>query len=336
MSVQKIPNAVDPARGDRVGDRSAPLANARPAPYIAPVQPLVTMQTSLSGRAVDRMNGAGNKILVLDARGGLALPTPEEARAIHAAPGLDYDQMMVIADPHSANTLAYVPIYNNDGSLAGACGNGTRCVADRLARETGSSAFQIETERGLIACERLSDWTYRVDMGSPRFGWREIPLEHEVENVDAVEVRLAGAPYLGPASVANMGNPHVVFFVDDVADIALETLGPRFEAHPLFPEKVNVSFAQILGADHIRLRVWERGVGVTLACGSAACATLVAAARRGLTRREARVTLPGGELVIGWRESDCHVLMTGPVEFERRITLEGAYLPASAERRSRA
>ena len=131
----------------------------------------------LISHSVDRMNGAGNKILVLDLRGGLPLPTPEEARAIHAAPGLDYDQMMVIADPRSAGTLAYVPIYNNDGSLAGACGNGTRCVADRLARETGETQFAVETERGLIACERLGEWTYRVDMGGPRFGWREIPLE---------------------------------------------------------------------------------------------------------------------------------------------------------------
>jgi diaminopimelate epimerase len=279
------------------------------------------MPSPLIGHAVDRMNGAGNKILVLDLRGGVALPTPQEARAIHAAPGLDYDQMMVIADPRSPETLAYVPIYNNDGSLSGACGNGTRCVADRLARETGRTSFRVETERGLIACEALGERVYRVDMGSPRFGWREIPLNAEVESVDAVAVRLPDAPDLGPASVVNMGNPHVVFFVSDVAAVAVETLGPRYETHRLFPHKVNVSFAQILALDHIRLRVWERGVGATLACGSAACATLVAAARRGLAAREARVTLPGGELVIAWRESDGHVLMTGPVEFERRIEL---------------
>jgi len=278
----------------------------------------------LIGQSVDRMNGAGNKILVLDRRGGLPLPTPEEARALQAAPGLDYDQMMVIADPRMAGTLAYVPIYNNDGSLAGACGNGTRCVADRLARETGEAVFAIETERGRISCERLGEWRYRVDMGEPRFGWREIPLSGPVDSVDSVEVTLDGAPDLGAASVVNMGNPHVVFFVADGAAAPVETWGPRFETHPLFPEKVNVSFAEIVARDHIKLRVWERGVGITLACGSAACATLVAAARRGLTEREARVDLPGGTLTIGWREADGHVLMSGPVEFERRIELSAA------------
>ena len=283
------------------------------------------MTSPLASLCVDRMNGAGNKILVLDLRGGLPLPSPEEARTIHAALGLDYDQMMVITDPHTAGALAYSPIYNNDGSLAGACGNGTRCLADRLARETGLSAFMIETERGLISCERLAEWVYRVDMGAPRFGWREIPLAHEVADVNAVAVRLPDAPDFGAASVVNMGNPHVVFFVRDVAEIALEKYGPRFETHELFPEKVNVSFAEVIAPDQIALRVWERGVGATLACGSAACATLVAAARRGLTGRKAQVRLPGGELVIDWRETDGHVLMTGPVEFERRVSLREAF-----------
>ena len=268
------------------------------------------------------MNGAGNKILVLDLRGGATLPTAEEARALHRFPGLDFDQMMVLSDPRSADSLAFVPIYNNDGSLSGACGNGTRCVADRLHRETGLETFPVETERGLISCERLGDWVYRVDMGPPRFGWRDIPLAHEIESSDAVDIAVVGAPDYGKASVVNMGNPHAVFFVRDVAAVDLEALGPRYESHPLFPEKANVSFAEVVARDAVRLRVWERGVGATLACGSAACATLVAAARRGLTGRKARIRLPGGELTIEWRESDDHVLMTGPVEFEREITLE--------------
>jgi diaminopimelate epimerase len=270
------------------------------------------------------MNGAGNKILVLDLRGASVLPSPDEARAIHLFPGLDYDQMMVLSDPRSAGTLAFVPIYNNDGSLSGACGNGTRCVADRLSRETGLNAFLLETERGLISCERLGDWVYRVDMGPPRFGWREIPLALDTGDTDGVDLTYPGAPDLGLASVANMGNPHVVFFVPDAAGIALTTLGPLYEKHPLFPQKTNVSFAQILSRDHILLKVWERGVGVTLACGSAACATLVTAARRGFTGRTASVDLPGGQLGITWREADDHVLMTGPVEFERQITLDAA------------
>jgi len=275
----------------------------------------------LVGRQILRMNGAGNKILVLDQRGGASLPTPEEARALHRAPGLDYDQLMVLADPRSAGALAYVPIYNNDGSLSGACGNGTRCVADYLARETGRDSFAVETAAGLIACERLGETSYRVDMGAPKRGWRDIPLAHEVADVDAVEVRLDDSPDLGLASVVNMGNPHVVFFVADVAGTAVEALGPRYETHPLFPDKANVSFAQVLARDQIRLRVWERGVGITLACGSAACATLVAAAARGFSGRHADIDLPGGRLTIELRDSDGHVLMTGPVEFERAVTL---------------
>ena len=280
------------------------------------------MTSALAGRHVSRMNGAGNKILVLDLRGGASLPTPEEARAIHRAPGLDYDQLMVLTDPSSAGTRAFVSIYNNDGSLAGACGNGTRCVADRLARETGAEALAIETSAGRIACERLGPATWRVDMGAPRLGWREIPLGRPVPDTSEVRIPLEGVPDLGPAGLVNMGNPHVVFFVRDVAAIDLAALGPLYETHPLFPERANVSFAEVVARDAIRLRVWERGVGATLACGSAACATLVASARRGLTGRRAGIRLPGGELIIEWRESDDHVLMTGPVEFEREITLE--------------
>jgi diaminopimelate epimerase len=278
------------------------------------------------------MNGAGNKILVLDLRGGAQLPTPEEARAIHRAPGLDYDQMMVVGDPRRASAIAFVTIYNNDGSLAGACGNGTRCVADRLARETGRESFVVETAAGLIACERLGPWTYRVDMGAPRLRWDEIPLARDVADTSAADIWLEGAPDLGPASFVNMGNPHVVFFVENVAAIDLDGLGPRWETHPLFPEKANVSFAEVRSREHIVLRVWERGVGATLACGSAACATLVSAVRRGLTGRRARVELPGGELVIAWRESDDHAEMTGPVEFEREVVLEADLFGRAARR----
>jgi diaminopimelate epimerase len=285
--------------------------------------------SSLAGRRVSRMNGAGNKILALDLRGGARLPTPAEARAIHRAPGLDYDQLMVLGDPRRAGTLAYVTIYNNDGSLSGACGNGTRCVADRLARETGAESLLVETAAGLIACERLGPTTYRVDMGAPRLGWNEIPLAHFVADTRNVELPLDGAPDFGPASVVNMGNPHAVFFVGDVAAIDLDRWGPRYETHPLFPEKANISFAEVKTRDRIALRVWERGVGATLACGSAGCATLVSAARLGLTDRAAAVDLPGGELVIEWREGDDRVLMTGPVEFEREVVLEADILSAS-------
>jgi diaminopimelate epimerase len=274
--------------------------------------------STLAGRRVARMNGAGNKILVLDLRGGASLPTRQEARAIHHAPGLDYDQMMVLTDPHEPGTLAYVRIYNNDGSLAGACGNGARCVADRLARETGLNKLTFETEGGAIACERLADWRYRVDMGAPRLAAAEIPFAGEG---DTETVAIPGAEAFGPAGLVNMGNPHAVFFVPDLALVDLAKVGPPLETHPLFPDKANISFAQILSPGRIRLKVWERGVGATLACGSAACATLVAAVRRSLSPRAAAVELPGGTLEIFWREADGHVLMTGPVEFEREIEL---------------
>ena len=283
-------------------------------------EPGMTIST-LAGRRVARMNGAGNKILVLDLRGGAALPTPQEARAIHRAPGLDYDQLMVLADPHDASTLAYVPIYNNDGSLAEACGNGTRCVADRLARESGRDALAVETARGIIACERLGPDRYRVDMGAPRLEAARIPY---VGEGDTVAAPIPGAEAFGPAGLVNMGNPHAVFFVPDLESVDLDREGPALETHRLFPKKANISFAQILGPGRIRLKVWERGVGATLACGSAACATLVAAARRGLCAREARIDLPGGALDILWRERDGHVLMTGPVAFEREIELDAS------------
>ncbi len=276
------------------------------------------------------MNGAGNKILVLDLRGTATLPTAAEARAIHRAPGLDYDQLMVLSDPVRPATEAFVRIYNNDGGEAGACGNGARCVADRLARASGERAFAIETRAGVISCERLGEWTYRVDMGPPRLAWIEIPLAKPVYDERRVALTLPGLPDYGEASVVNMGNPHAIFFVTDAAQIALESFGPRFETHPLFPQKANISFAQVQARDAIALRVWERGVGVTLGCGSAACAALVAAARLSLTGRKARIGLPGGELTVEWRESDDHVLMTGPVEFDREIALDPSLFEAAA------
>jgi diaminopimelate epimerase len=286
----------------------------------------------LAGRTIARMNGAGNVILVLDMRGSPARMTVEDARAIHCAPGLSYDQMMVLRDPKTQGTAADVLIYNNDGTLAGACGNGTRCVADRLCRELGDGAVSIETEAGVIACERLGPWSYRVDMGAPRLDWDAIPLRHAVADTRRVTLWRDGeAPAeLGFASVVNMGNPHVVFFIPDLKRIDAAHLGPRIEVDPMFPQKANVTFAEVLARDDVRARVWERGVGLTLACGSAACATLVAAARLGLMERKGTVRLPGGDLIIEWRVADDHVLMTGPVEYEGAFTLDEALLEAAA------
>jgi diaminopimelate epimerase len=286
----------------------------------------------LAGRTIARMNGAGNKILVLDVRGAPVRPAPADARAIHRAPGLDYDQMMVVADPKSAGTAADVLIFNNDGTLAGACGNGARCVADRLCRELKVGDIKIETEAGVIACERLGPCSYRVDMGAPRLGWEDIPLAHAVADTRRVDLWPDGGAQtaLGQASLVNMGNPHAVFFVPDLAQIDAAELGARIEVHPLFPEKANVTFAQVIARDEVKAVVWERGVGLTLACGSAACATLVAASRFGLMERKGTVRLPGGELVIEWRGEDEHVLMTGPVEYEGAFILDDALLEAAA------
>jgi len=286
----------------------------------------------LAGRTIHRMNGAGNVILVLDMRGSAASPSPEDARAIHRARGLAYDQMMVLGDPTTRGTAADVLIFNNDGTLAGACGNGTRCVADRLCRELDVSAVTITTEAGAIACERLGERSYRVDMGPPRLEWDAIPIRRPVPDTRRVNLWPGGGgpAELGHASLVNMGNPHAVFFVPDLERIDAAALGPRIEADPIFPERANVTFAQVLALDEVRARVWERGAGLTLACGSAACATMVAASRLGLMERKGRVRLPGGDLIIEWRAADDHVLMTGPVEYEGAFILDDALFEAAA------
>ncbi|GLI92706.1 diaminopimelate epimerase [Methylocystis echinoides] len=279
------------------------------------------MPHPLDDRPILRMNGAGNEILVLDLRGLGHVLAPQEARAIAAAPGLRFDQLMALHDPRAAGDDAFMRIYNIDGSLAGACGNGTRCVAWALARE-GKERLSLETAAGRIETRRVAETQFSVDMGRPRLDWREIPLSREVDTrAVTLAPPVAGAP--AQFSAVSMGNPHAVFFVPDAVAIPLETLGPALEHHPLFPERANISFAQIVARNDILLRVWERGTGATRACGSAACATLVAAARAGLAERQARVRLPGGDLHIEWRADD-HVIMTGPVEFEFETRLSGA------------
>ncbi|TLG79276.1 diaminopimelate epimerase [Methylocystis sp. B8] len=267
-----------------------------------------------------RMNGAGNEILVLDLRASDHELAPQEARAIANAPGLRFDQLMALHRPRQSGDDAFMRIYNVDGSLSASCGNGTRCVAYALARN-GKNALRLETDAGVIETQRQADTVFTVDMGRPRFDWREIPLAHAVEDTRKVTLDppVDGAP--AQFSAVSMGNPHAVFFIEDAAKVDLETLGPRIERHPLFPERVNVSFAQMLSRNDILLRVWERGTGATKACGSAACATLVVAVRSGIGDRAARLRLPGGDLNIEWREDD-HVLMTGPVEFEFETTLD--------------
>ncbi|WP_442754462.1 diaminopimelate epimerase [Methylocystis sp. JAN1] len=285
------------------------------------------MPHPLDNHPILRMNGAGNEILVLDLRRTDHVLAPQEARAIAAAPRLRFDQLMAVHDPVAPGDDAFIRIYNVDGSLSGACGNGARCVAWALARE-GKERLSLATDAGRIEARREAETVFTIDMGRPRLDWRAIPLAHEADTRSApLDPPVSGAP--AQFSAVSMGNPHAVFFVDDAMAIPLETIGRRIENHPLFPERANVSFAQILARDDILLRVWERGTGATKACGSAACATLVAAARAGLTERRARVRLPGGDLHIEWRPDD-HVMMTGPVEFEFETRLTSSLFEGAA------
>jgi diaminopimelate epimerase len=220
----------------------------------------------------------------------------------------------------SAKTSALIRIYNSDGSEAGACGNGMRCVAALIGEQTGQSALTFETQSGLIPCWRSDGGLYTVDMGKPHLRWDEIPLAEPFADTRAIELEIgpAGAPILHTPAVVSMGNPHAIFWVEDPAAYDLAKIGPLLENHPLFPERANVTLAATPTRDHIVMRTWERGAGLTKACGSAACATAVAAARLRRTGRKVRVSVPGGDLSIEWRESDDHVLMTGPVEYEHK------------------
>jgi diaminopimelate epimerase len=257
-----------------------------------------------------KMHGCGNDFVVFDERtGSLGLTARRAAAIADRRTGVGCDQFIVIEPaPPDSNADAFMRIRNPDGAEAGACGNATRCVVDLLVRETGRRVQVIRTVAGDLPSKALSDGRVCVDMGSARLDWADIPLARPM---DTLHVDLAAGPVSDPAA-ASMGNPHATFFVDDVARLEVGELGPRLEHDPLFPERANIGFAQVLGPDRIRLRVWERGAGLTLACGSGACAALVNAHRRGLTGRRAVMVVDGGELEIEWR-ADGHVRMTGPV-----------------------
>jgi len=283
--------------------------------------------STLANHAFIKMNGLGNEIVVVDMR---ASPTPiaaDEARAAAQPTGAPYDQMMALYPPRTSGTDAYLRIYNSDGSAAGACGNGMRCVAELMFRETGKDTLTFETQAGLLNCWKgTAPLVSTVDMGKPRFAWNEIPLAEEFRDTRAIELQIGpiDKPILHSPSAVNMGNPHAVFWVDDVNAYDLGKIGPMLENHPMFPERANISLAHVGSRDHIVVRTWERGAGLTKACGSAACAVAVAAARLRRAERKVTVTLPGGNLMIEWRERDDHVLMTGPVEYE----FEGQFDPA--------
>jgi diaminopimelate epimerase len=273
------------------------------------------------------MNGLGNEIVVVDLRGSSKVFTPAEVAVIAAEPTSHFDQMMVLHAPATKGTESLVRIYNTDGSEAGACGNGMRCVGWVLAQDLGRNRFQVETRAGVLDTVVDSQTSITVDMGEPRFGWQDIPLAEEFRNTRAIELQVGpiDAPVLHSPSVVNVGNPHAIFWVDDVDAFDLGRFGPLLENHPVFPERANISLAHVTSPNSIRLRTWERGAGLTQACGSAACAAAVTAARKRLTERKVDVTLPGGTLSIVW-EANNHILMTGPVEFEYEGVIDLAKL----------
>ena len=273
--------------------------------------------STLSNRDFVKMNGLGNEIVIVDLRRTPSPITAAEARA--AARREPYDQLMALY-PARGGTDASIRIYNNDGSEAGACGNGMRCVAALISAETGHAALNFETPAGLIPCWRADDGQFTVDMGQPRLRWDQIPLAREMADTRAIDLQFGppGAPILQSPSAVNMGNPHAIFWVKDPAAYDLRAIGPKLEHDPLFPERANITLAAVAARDHVVIRTWERGAGLTKACGSAACAVAVAAARLGRTGREVTITLPGGDLAIAWREADDHVLMTGPVAYEHK------------------
>jgi diaminopimelate epimerase len=265
-----------------------------------------------------KMNGLGNDIIVADMRKRADRVTPEAAIAINADPATKFDQIMAIHAPRTPGTFAYLDIVNSDGSRAEGCGNGMRCVVQALSAETGQKSFVFETLAGILTGEEHADGLITADMGKPRFGWQDIPLAEEFADTTGIELQIGpiDAPVLHTPSVASMGNPHAIFWVsDDVWGYALDRFGPMLENHPIFPQRANITIANVVASDHIIIRTWERGAGLTRACGTAACATLVSAARTKRTGRKATVTVPGGDLVIEWRADD-HVMLTGPAEYE--------------------
>jgi diaminopimelate epimerase len=270
-----------------------------------------------------KMNGLGNDFVVVDGRNSPVRIEAEEARHLaNRSSGIGCDQVIVLESSRHADVR--MRILNADGSEVSACGNATRCVAWLLSEETGSRQVSIDTEAGELAADVTNIDRITVDMGHPRFGWQDIPLAEPFHDTRAIELQVGPIddPVMHSPAVVNVGNPHAVFWVENVDTIDLGRVGPLLENHPIFPERANISIAQVLSRTHLKIRTWERGAGLTRACGTAACASAVTAMRKKLVDRNAEVTvtLPGGDLVIAWTEDD-HILMTGPAETEFRGTL---------------
>jgi diaminopimelate epimerase len=277
-----------------------------------------------------KMNGAGNDFVVVNALDQPFAPSEDQIRALgDRQTGEGFDQLIAIEPSDTAD--AFMRVWNADGSMVETCGNALRCVGWLLLQATDKEEVVIDTLGGPTTARRAAGRVgsgdpegstaathqVTVDMGAPRLDWSQVPLSEDMDT-RGIELQIGPihAPVLHTPGAVSMGNPHVVFFTDRLDDAFVRGSGSLVEHHPLFPEGVNVGFADVRARDHIRLRVWERGAGLTLACGTGACAALVASARRGLTDRKAAVTVDGGELTIDWDEASGHVFMTGPVEIE--------------------
>jgi len=272
-----------------------------------------------SGLPFMKMHGLGNDFVILDLRGGGAITPALVAALGDRHRGVGFDQLATIApDRQAAARLAF---YNADGSASAACGNATRCIARHLMEESGASRLSLRTERGLLACEDAGGGRTRVNMGPPLLAWQQIPLAQET---DTLHLPIPGDPV-----ATGMGNPHCTFFVPDAEAVDLPAFGATHERHPLFPERTNVEVVEVLSPTRLRLRIWERGVGVTLASGSCSCAAGVAAARRGLAERAVCVEVDGGDLEIDWREDG--VWMTGPTAHVFDGMLTPAFLATLGE-----
>ncbi len=277
----------------------------------------------MEGLPFIKMHGLGNDFVVIDGRSDPVEIGAEAARRIaDRRLGVGCDQLIVLGAPRDADAQAFMTIRNSDGGRSAACGNATRCVAALLMSENGTDEAVIETEAGILIAQG-ADGGVTVDMGAPRTAWTEIPL---AEDVDPLHLPLDSGP-IGDAAACSMGNPHATFFVADVEAIDIAAIGPGLENDPLFPERANIGFAEVLAPDRVRLRVWERGAGLTAACATGACAAVVNGVRRGLNGRRVTCVLDGGELVVEWRKSDDHVLMTGPIA----ITFTGLIAPGLLE-----
>ena len=269
------------------------------------------------------MNGAGNRFAVFDARHEPGFVIGEEKVKTICKPGSSVmgakgaDQLIIMREPKSEGANVFMEIWNQKGFQVDACGNATRCIAWLYMRDANVTSMVLETNAGLLLCAEAGKNQIAVDMGAPKLEWEQIPLT-EVMHTHHVDVKVGPIdnPVLHNPGAVNMGNPHCVFFVDDFEKAKPEKVGPMIEFHPLFPEQANVGFAIVENKDKIRLKVWERGVGMTLACGTGACAAVVAAVRQKRSNRKVEVVVDGGVLLIEWRESDDHVIMTGPVELE--------------------